>query len=174
MVLFDGSILLVRASDGGAMNRGEGAGGRVRNTHVAVLSDAGLYEKAFGILWHCHPTCQRTRRRSVVVVDEGRRCPKPPPGVSVRMVRAGPHRPTIRRTALSFGLWCHALFAEWFTNRHQQARCLRMMALVHNLGPSAPPHRYCAQQHAHETSGTILRNLRLEPSTWVARRFWNR
>ena len=44
-------------------------------THVAVLSDAGLYEKAFGILWHCHPTCQRTRRRGVVAVDDGRGCP---------------------------------------------------------------------------------------------------
>jgi hypothetical protein len=60
----------------------------------------------------------------------------------------------------------HALFAEWLINRHQHAQGIRAMVLVHNFAPPARRlHRYCAQRHAHETSGTINCDLRLDPST---------
>ncbi len=148
------------------MNRGERAGGRVRNTQVAVLSDAGHYEQVFGI------ATQPTRRRGVVAGDdEGvRRAP----GVSVRMVKARPHRRQSGEGA-SFGLWCHALFAEWLTNRHQQARILRMMARVHNLGPSA--YRLIGIVHSGMHMKRVARSSATSGSTRqlrVARRFWNR
>lgn len=59
----------------------------------------------------------------------------------------------------------HALFAEWLINRHQHARSIRALVLAHNVAPPARHlHRYCAQRHAHDTSGTINCVLRLDPS----------
>ena len=127
-------------------------------------------------LWTPAVATQRAKRRDAAVsllatkAEGVRRAPG-----SARMVKAGPHRPTIRRTALSFGLWCHALFAQWLTNRHQQARCLRMMALVHNLGPSAHQligivHGSMHMKRAARSSATSDSNRQLR----VARRFWNR
>lgn len=145
------------ASEGGAMNRGERAGGRVRNTQVAVLSDAGHYEQVFGT------ATQPTRRRGVVAGDdEGvRRAP----GVSVRMVKARPHRPTIRRRRL-----VRPLVSRFVRGMVDQSPPTSAKPSHDGSCPQlgtlrAPPHRYCAQRHAHETSGTILRDLWLDPST---------
>jgi|SRR5450631_1577067 hypothetical protein len=70
VILFDGSDLHVRASDGGAMNRGVRAGARVRNTQVpsSVIMPAST-SKCLALP---PPTCQPTRRRCVVARNDGR------------------------------------------------------------------------------------------------------
>jgi hypothetical protein len=95
-------------------------------------------------------------------------------GVIVRMVMARTPPPTIRRSRL-FGLWRHALFAEWLINRHQHARTIRAMVLVHNFG--SPRTASIGIVHSSMHMKRVARSTATSGSTLqlrVARRFWNR
>ena len=144
------------------MNRGKRASGRVRNSQCAVLRDhAGQYEQALGL------AIQRANRRGCAVsvacghgpgVSEWRPGVNCSDGDGQNSSADNPEEPPLRALR-------HALFAEWLINRHQHARSIRALVLAHNVAPPARHlHRYCAQRHAHDTSGTINCVLRLNPS----------